>query len=88
MAISTNAAEVQKLAVAQLASRKLDEKGLDAIVVNDISRQDIGFDVDANEVTILTASGNGNANGTIEVGRAAKARVAEAILDAVAALRT
>jgi phosphopantothenoylcysteine decarboxylase / phosphopantothenate---cysteine ligase len=36
---------------------KLAAKGLDAIVVNDISRADIGFDVDANEVTIITAAG-------------------------------
>ncbi len=71
----------------ELGREKLLAKGLDAIVVNDISRADIGFDVDANEVTILTANGNGSANGAIEVGRAAKARVAEAILDAVAALR-
>jgi phosphopantothenoylcysteine decarboxylase/phosphopantothenate--cysteine ligase len=72
----------------ELGREKLLAKGLDAIVVNDISRSDIGFDVDTNEVTILTANGNGGANGAIEVGRAAKARVAEAILDAVAALRT
>jgi phosphopantothenoylcysteine decarboxylase/phosphopantothenate--cysteine ligase len=71
----------------ELGREKLLAKGLDAIVVNDISRADIGFDVDANEVTILTANGNGSANGAIEVGRAAKARVAEAILDAVAGLR-
>jgi phosphopantothenoylcysteine decarboxylase / phosphopantothenate---cysteine ligase len=70
----------------ELGREKLLAKGLDAIVVNDISRPDIGFDVDTNEVTILTA--NGNANGAIEIGRAAKARIAEAILDAVAALRT
>jgi phosphopantothenoylcysteine decarboxylase / phosphopantothenate---cysteine ligase len=71
----------------ELGREKLLAKVLDAIVVNDISRSDIGFDVDANEVTILTADGNGSANGAIEVGRAAKSRVAEAILDAVAALR-
>jgi phosphopantothenoylcysteine decarboxylase / phosphopantothenate---cysteine ligase len=71
----------------ELGREKLLAKGLDAIVVNDISRADIGFDVDANEVTILTANGNGSADGEIEVGRAAKARVAEAILDAVASLR-
>ncbi|HTU79595.1 MAG TPA: bifunctional phosphopantothenoylcysteine decarboxylase/phosphopantothenate--cysteine ligase CoaBC [Solirubrobacteraceae bacterium] len=34
---------------------KLADKRLDAIVVNDISRSDIGFDVDHNEVTIITA---------------------------------
>lgn len=71
----------------ELGREKLLAKGLDAIVVNDISRADIGFDVDANEVTILTANGDGSANGAVEVGRAAKARVAEAILDAVASLR-
>ena len=69
----------------ELARSKLAAKGLDALVVNDISRADIGFDADANEVTILTA--NGSANGTIEVERAAKAQVAEAILDAVWGLR-
>jgi phosphopantothenoylcysteine decarboxylase/phosphopantothenate--cysteine ligase len=70
----------------ELARGKLVEKGVDAIVVNDISREDIGFDVDANEVTILTA--NGSANGAIGVGRAAKSQVAEAILDAVWGLRS
>ncbi len=69
----------------ELARAKLAEKGVDAIVVNDISRADIGFDVDANEVTILTA--RDPANGAIAVGRAAKSQVAEAILDAVGRLR-
>jgi phosphopantothenoylcysteine decarboxylase/phosphopantothenate--cysteine ligase len=68
-----------------LARRKLDEKRVDAIVVNDISREDIGFDVDANEVTIIAA--NGALGGELDVGRASKAQVAEAILDAVAKLR-
>jgi phosphopantothenoylcysteine decarboxylase / phosphopantothenate---cysteine ligase len=71
----------------ELGREKLLAKGLDAIVVNDISRSDIGFDVDVNEVTILLANGDGSTDGEIEVGRAAKARVAEAILDAVASLR-
>ena len=34
---------------------KLERKGLDAVVVNDISRSDIGFDSTDNEVTIVTA---------------------------------
>jgi phosphopantothenoylcysteine decarboxylase / phosphopantothenate---cysteine ligase len=75
----------------ELGRRKLEQKGVDAIVVNDISRADIGFDTDANEVTILTAAGNGDGNGgagaRIEVGRAPKAQVAERILDVVAKLR-
>ncbi len=70
------------------ARGKLAGKGLDALVVNDISRSDIGFDVDANEVTILTAPG-GASSGIEErhVPRASKARVADAILDAVESLR-
>jgi phosphopantothenoylcysteine decarboxylase / phosphopantothenate---cysteine ligase len=72
----------------ECARSKLTDKGLDALVVNDISRSDIGFDVDANEVTILSARRNGRAQ--IEqhhVPRASKAQVAEAILDAVERLR-
>jgi phosphopantothenoylcysteine decarboxylase / phosphopantothenate---cysteine ligase len=60
---------------------KLARKGLDAVVVNDISRSDIGFDADANEVTILTARGERH------VARAAKAEVAREVLDAVVELR-
>ena len=80
----------------ELARRKLVEKGVDAIVVNDISRADIGFDVDANEVTILTAaeapagagaSASSHANGARTVPRTSKAHVAQAILDAVWELR-
>jgi phosphopantothenoylcysteine decarboxylase / phosphopantothenate---cysteine ligase len=60
---------------------KLKEKCLDAVVVNDISRTDIGFDTDANEVTILTATGEHH------IPRAPKAAVAESILDAVLELK-
>jgi phosphopantothenoylcysteine decarboxylase/phosphopantothenate--cysteine ligase len=45
-------------AAIELAREKLAAKGLDAVVVNDISRPDIGFDADDNEVTILTAAGD------------------------------
>ncbi|HYM53984.1 MAG TPA: phosphopantothenoylcysteine decarboxylase, partial [Solirubrobacteraceae bacterium] len=74
----------------ELARGKLLAKGLDAVVVNDISRADIGFDVDANEVTILTRPrppGEGSEPQRLHVPRAAKAAVAEAILDAVERLR-
>jgi phosphopantothenoylcysteine decarboxylase/phosphopantothenate--cysteine ligase len=60
---------------------KLERKGLDAVVVNDISRADIGFEGDHNEVTIVTAAGDEH------VERASKAEVARAICDAVVALR-
>jgi phosphopantothenoylcysteine decarboxylase/phosphopantothenate--cysteine ligase len=61
---------------------KLARKGLDALVVNDISRPDIGFDADHNEVTIVSAAGERR------VERAPKGAVAAAILDEVESLRT
>ncbi len=60
---------------------KLARKGLDAVVVNDISRSDIGFDSTDNEVTIVLPDGER------EVGRRPKAEVAAAILDEVERLR-
>ena len=36
------------------AQAKLKSKNLDAIVANDVSRDDIGFDSDANAITIIT----------------------------------
>ena len=60
---------------------KLARKALDAIVVNDVSRADIGFDAPDNEVTILTAAGE------THVARVSKAEVARAVLDVVVALR-
>ncbi len=60
---------------------KRERKGLDAVVVNDISRADIGFDSTDNEVTILTAAGEQG------VARAGKDAIAVAILDTVDVLR-
>jgi phosphopantothenoylcysteine decarboxylase/phosphopantothenate--cysteine ligase len=64
------------------AREKLARKGLDLLVVNDISRTDIGFDADQNEVTLVTVG----AERLVE--RAPKSAVAGAILDQVQALRT
>jgi phosphopantothenoylcysteine decarboxylase/phosphopantothenate--cysteine ligase len=64
------------------ARGKLERKGLDAVVVNDISRADIGFDTDENEVTLVTAAG------AEPVPQGSKAEVAVVILDAVERLRT
>ena len=61
---------------------KLDRKGLDAVVVNDVARTDIGFDAADNEVTILTAAGE------THVARASKPEVARAVLEAVVLLRS
>jgi phosphopantothenoylcysteine decarboxylase / phosphopantothenate---cysteine ligase len=79
------AAEHGERAVSR-AREKLLVKGVDALVVNDIARGDIGFDVDANEVTILIAGGE-EPNDERHVPRASKAQIAEAILDTVEQLR-
>jgi phosphopantothenoylcysteine decarboxylase/phosphopantothenate--cysteine ligase len=54
---------------------KLEAKRLDAIVVNDISRPDIGFDAECNEVVIVTEDGERR------VPRSSKEQVADAVLN-------
>lgn len=39
------------------ARRKLDDKGLDLVVANDVTQPDAGFDVDTNRVILLPATG-------------------------------
>src|SRR4029077_6131875 len=39
------------------AQRKLHDKGLDLVVLNDVSRSDIGMSADNNEVTVIDKSG-------------------------------
>jgi phosphopantothenoylcysteine decarboxylase/phosphopantothenate--cysteine ligase len=63
------------------ARAKLQHKALDAIVVNDISRPDIGFDSDHNEVAILGQEGE------LHVPRSTKEDVAIRVLDFVQDLR-
>lgn len=58
----------------QYAQEKLQSKQLDAIVINDVSRSDIGFDSDENAVTVLTSQ----AQHTIDKG--SKLQVAKQIL--------
>jgi phosphopantothenoylcysteine decarboxylase/phosphopantothenate--cysteine ligase len=62
------------------AREKLDRKGADLFVLNDVARTDIGFDTDENEVTLLTAGGERT------VPKAPKDEIAAAILDEVEAL--
>jgi phosphopantothenoylcysteine decarboxylase/phosphopantothenate--cysteine ligase len=57
---------------------KLERKGLDAIVVNDISRPGIGFDAADNEVTILIADGSER-----PLRRSRKEQIADGVLDEV-----
>lgn len=62
------------------ARGKLVRKRVDMIVVNDISRSDIGFDQDANEITIVTS------HGEKAVSRRSKQECAAAIWDAAGTL--
>jgi phosphopantothenoylcysteine decarboxylase / phosphopantothenate---cysteine ligase len=64
------------------AREKLQRKGLDAIVFNDVSRSEIGFDSERNEVTIVERAGEH------EVPLADKHEIADAVLDRVEALRS
>jgi len=63
------------------ARQKLSRKRVDAIVFNDVSRPEIGFDSGDNEVLILDTEGE------ILVPQASKAAVAAAILDRVDQIR-
>ena len=63
--------------VLENARQKLAAKHLDAIVVNDVSREGIGFDSDRNEATIITH------DQVVEVPETAKWEVAQRVLDQV-----
>ena len=67
--------------VLENARQKLASKRLDAIVVNDVSREGIGFDSDRNEVTIITH------DEVVEVPETTKWEVAQRVLDQVVRLR-
>ena len=59
------------------ARRKLANKQVDLIVYNDVSREDVGFDADDNEVVIVSSGGERR------VDKAPKDEIAAAILDEV-----
>ena len=63
------------------ARAKLAKKRVDAIVLNDVARTDIGFNSDRNEVTVVTAQD------AIAIPEASKLDVAQKILDAAVRLR-
>jgi phosphopantothenoylcysteine decarboxylase/phosphopantothenate--cysteine ligase len=68
--------------VAANAREKLERKGIDLLVANDVSQKGIGFDADENEVLLLDRWG-----GHKPLPRMTKADVADAILTHVLALR-
>ena len=57
------------------AREKLDRKHVDLVVYNDVSREDIGFDAEDNEVVLIGTGGERR------VGKASKDRIAAAIVD-------
>jgi phosphopantothenoylcysteine decarboxylase/phosphopantothenate--cysteine ligase len=61
------------------AREKLRAKRVDLVVFNDVSRDDVGFDAPDNEVVLLSTEGERR------IEKAAKDRIAAAILDEVAA---
>jgi phosphopantothenoylcysteine decarboxylase/phosphopantothenate--cysteine ligase len=67
--------------VLENARQKLLSKNLDAIVVNDVSREGVGFDSDRNAVTIITR------DDVVEVPETTKWEVAQRVLDQVVKLR-
>jgi phosphopantothenoylcysteine decarboxylase/phosphopantothenate--cysteine ligase len=67
--------------VLENARHKLAAKQLDAIVVNDVSREGIGFDSDRNQVTIITH------DEVVDVPETTKWEVAQRVLDQVVRIR-
>jgi len=66
--------------VLENARQKLVSKNLDAIVVNDVSREGVGFDSDRNAVTIISR------DEVIEVPETTKWEVAQRVLDQIVKL--
>src|SRR5579871_3169924 len=67
--------------VLENARQKLVSKNLDAIVVNDVSREGVGFDSERNAVTIITR------DEVVEVPETTKWEVAQRVLDQIVKLR-
>ncbi|MEN3329942.1 MAG: phosphopantothenoylcysteine decarboxylase / phosphopantothenate---cysteine ligase [Acidobacteriota bacterium] len=67
--------------VLENAKKKLRSKKLDAIVANDVSRADAGFDTATNKIAIITDSD------VVELPLMAKGEAADRILDAIVRIR-
>ncbi|MDB4782995.1 phosphopantothenoylcysteine decarboxylase [Verrucomicrobiales bacterium] len=63
------------------ALSKMKRKGCDFIVANDVSRKDIGFESDHNEVTIFQSDGSKD-----HIKKCSKQEIAEKILDKIESL--
>jgi phosphopantothenoylcysteine decarboxylase/phosphopantothenate--cysteine ligase len=73
------AADEGEAGLAEARAKRL-RKGVNLIVFNDVSRDDIGFESEENEITVIGAGGERR------IGRRSKTECAAAILDEVAAL--
>ena len=70
------AAETERLE--EYAADKLERKRCDLIVANDVSRRDIGFDSDANEIALFFADGAQK-----KLPKASKSELAEALVKVI-----
>jgi phosphopantothenoylcysteine decarboxylase/phosphopantothenate--cysteine ligase len=70
--------------VIEHAKAKLINKNLDAIVANDVSREDSGFDTTTNAITIITRDGAD----PVELPVLSKREAADRILDVIVRLRS
>lgn len=68
--------------VIENARRKVREKGLDVIVLNDVSQADAGFDVDTNRVWLIGSDGEAEGWPLLE-----KEEVADRLMERIARLR-
>jgi phosphopantothenoylcysteine decarboxylase/phosphopantothenate--cysteine ligase len=68
--------------VISYARSKMEKKGLDMVIANDITKEGAGFDTDTNIATILTRSG-----ANIDLPKMPKRELADRILDEVFKLR-
>jgi phosphopantothenoylcysteine decarboxylase/phosphopantothenate--cysteine ligase len=64
------------------ARKKLRSKKLDAIIANDVTREDAGFDSPTNAITIITK------DNTLELPLMSKTEAADRILDVIVSLRS
>jgi phosphopantothenoylcysteine decarboxylase/phosphopantothenate--cysteine ligase len=69
--------------VLERGRRKLARKGVDLLVINDVSAPGVGFDHDTNAVTILGSDGTAT-----DISLTSKNAVADAVLDSVIAHQT
>jgi len=69
--------------VVENAREKLHNKKLDAIIANDVTRADSGFDIATNAITIITKD-----NDPVELPVMSKSEAADRILDVIRSLRS